>query len=40
VLLFGVGLSTWVELVFPLWILALSVEILLAGLRATRKLAR
>jgi MFS family permease len=33
VLLVGVGISPWVELLFPLWILALSVDILAAGLR-------
>jgi hypothetical protein len=31
VLLIGIGISPWVELVFPAWILALSVEILVAG---------
>ena len=31
VLLIGVGISTWVELLFPAWILALSVDILTAG---------
>jgi hypothetical protein len=36
VLLVGVGISPWVELLFPVWILALSVDILLAGLRAAR----
>ena len=36
VLLVGVGISPWVELLFPLWILALSIDILLAGLRAAR----
>jgi hypothetical protein len=35
VLMFGVGLSPWVELLFPVWILALSIDIL----AATRKLA-
>jgi len=30
VLLIGIGINPWVELLFPLWILALSVEILLA----------
>ena len=33
VLLVGVGISPWVELLFPLWILALSIDILAAGLR-------
>jgi hypothetical protein len=31
VLLVGVGISAWVELLFPLWILALSIDILRAG---------
>ncbi len=31
VLLVGVGISAWVELLFPAWILALSVDILTAG---------
>jgi hypothetical protein len=31
VLLVGIGISPWVELVFPVWILALSLEILVAG---------
>jgi hypothetical protein len=30
-LLIGIGISPWVELVFPAWILALSLEILVAG---------
>ena len=34
VLLFGVGISPWVELLFPAWILALSVDILMAGRKA------
>jgi hypothetical protein len=33
VLLIGVGFSPWVELLFPAWILALSLDILAAGLR-------
>ncbi|HTS96129.1 MAG TPA: hypothetical protein VMI33_05875 [Streptosporangiaceae bacterium] len=33
VLLVGTGISVWVELLFPAWILALSVDILLAGAR-------
>jgi hypothetical protein len=33
VLLIGVGFSPWVELLFPAWILALSIDILVAGLR-------
>ena len=35
VLLIGIGLSPWVELVFPAWILALSLDVLLAGSRLT-----
>jgi hypothetical protein len=31
VLLVGVGISAWLELLFPVWILALSVDILVAG---------
>jgi hypothetical protein len=31
VLLIGIGISPWVELLFPLWILALSLDILWAG---------
>jgi hypothetical protein len=34
VLLVGVGLTPWVELLFPAWILALSIDILAAGPRA------
>ena len=34
VLIVGVGLSPWAELVFPAWILALSIEILIAGREA------
>jgi hypothetical protein len=34
VLLIGTGISAWVELLFPAWILALSVDILAAGPRA------
>jgi hypothetical protein len=33
VLLIGVGFSPWLELLFPAWILALSIDILTAGLR-------
>jgi len=33
VLLIGIGISSWVELLFPAWILALSVDILVAGPR-------
>jgi hypothetical protein len=35
VLLIGIGISPWVELVFPAWILALSLDVLLAGRRLT-----
>jgi hypothetical protein len=35
VLLVGIGITPWVELLFPLWILALSLDILLAGPRAS-----
>jgi hypothetical protein len=35
-LLVGVGISAWVELLFPAWILALSVDVLAAGRRAGR----
>jgi hypothetical protein len=34
-LLVGVGISAWVELLFPAWILALSLDILVAGRRAS-----
>ena len=34
VLLVGVGITPWAELLFPAWILAISIEILTAGLRA------
>ena len=34
VLLVGVNISVWVELLFPAWILALSLDILIAGRRA------
>lgn len=33
VLLIGTGISVWVELLFPAWILALSVDVLVAGRR-------
>ena len=33
-LLVGVGISPWVELIFPAWILALSLDVLMAGRRA------
>ena len=32
-LLVGIGITQWVELLFPLWILALSLDVLLAGFR-------
>ena len=35
VLLVGIGISPWAELLFPAWILAISIEILTAGPRAT-----
>ena len=35
VLLIGIGISPWVEVVFPAWILALSLDVLLAGSRLT-----
>jgi len=35
VLLVGIGISPWVELLFPLWILALSLDILSADFRAS-----
>ena len=35
-LLVGVGISVWVELLFPVWILALSVDVLAAGRKAGR----
>jgi hypothetical protein len=31
VLLIGTGISVWVELLFPAWILALSIDVLIAG---------
>src|ERR1700730_5837143 len=36
VLFVAVGISVWVELLFPAWILALSIDILVAGLRPPR----
>jgi hypothetical protein len=33
VLLVGVGISPWVELLFPAWILAVSIDILADGTR-------
>ena len=33
ILLVGVGFTAWVELLFPAWILALSIDILMAGTR-------
>ena len=35
VLLAGIGITPWVELLFPFWILALSLDLLLAGHRAS-----
>ena len=35
VLLVGIGITPWVELLFPLWILALSLDILSAGSRSS-----
>ena len=35
VLMVGIGIDPWVELLFPLWILALSLEILWVGFRAS-----
>jgi hypothetical protein len=37
VLLIGIGFSPWVELLFPAWILALSIDILAAGLRPSAR---
>ncbi len=37
VLLVGIGFSPWVELLFPAWILALSIDILAAGLRPSAR---
>ena len=34
VLLVGIGFSPWVDLLFPAWILAMSIDILAAGLRS------
>jgi hypothetical protein len=34
-LLIGIGISPWAELVFPAWILALSLDVLVAGPRAS-----
>jgi hypothetical protein len=36
VLLVSVGLTPWVELLFPAWILLLSIDILRTGLRSSR----
>ena len=35
VLMVGIGITQWAELVFPAWILALSLDILAAGRRAS-----
>src|SRR3984885_3069781 len=40
VLLVGVGISPWVELLFPAWILALSLDILASGLKLPTRAAR
>ena len=37
VLLVGIGISAWVELLFPAWILALSIDILVAGLKVSSR---
>ena len=34
ILLVGVGISSWVELLFPVWILALSIDLIAATRRA------
>ena len=39
VLMVGVGFSPWVELLFPVWILALSIDILASGLRPSARAA-
>jgi hypothetical protein len=31
----GIGISPWTELVFPAWILALSLDVLTAGRKAS-----
>jgi hypothetical protein len=36
VLLVSVGLSPWVDLLFPAWILLLSIDIMRTGLRGSR----
>jgi hypothetical protein len=36
VLLFSTGLTPWVELLFPAWILLLSIDIMRTGLRSSR----
>ena len=36
VLLVSVGLTPWIELLFPAWILLLSIDILRTGLRSAR----
>jgi hypothetical protein len=40
VLLVAVSFSDWVELLFPAWILALSIDILVAGPKASPQLRR
>jgi hypothetical protein len=39
VLLVGIGISPWVELLFPAWILALSIDILATGLKGSPRTA-
>jgi len=36
VLLVSVGLTPWVDLLFPAWILLLSIDIMRTGLRSSR----
>jgi len=38
VLLVTVGISAWVELLFPAWVLALSIDILIASQKALKDL--
>jgi hypothetical protein len=37
VLFVGIGISPWAELVFPAWVLALSLDIIVAGPSATTR---
>jgi hypothetical protein len=39
VLLVGIGISPWVELLFPAWILALSIDILATGVKGSPRTA-